>query len=365
MPPGLPPFDLAEDVPLAGLTSLRLGGPARWLCEPSGVDQVRAFLEWARAKSLRVFVLGGGSNVVFPDGGFDGAVLKVGLRGVSFETDAGSVLVRAAAGESWDGLVEACVEKGLGGLECLSGIPGTVGATPVQNVGAYGAEVSATISAVEVMDVKTRRDFTLDGKDCAFGYRTSRFKTVDADRCLITAVTFRLAPDAFPKVDYPELRAAIGDAAPPEGFAPGRPALEAARRAVLALRRSKSMVLDPADPHSASAGSFFTNPILEPDEFARLQARWRDAEAAPAAAVPGFPAGPRVKVPAAWLIEHAGFPRGYRRGRTGLSPRHALALVNYGGTSAELLSLARGVQAAVLERFGVRLEVEPTVVGGL
>ena len=350
---------LRRHVPLAPYTTLGLGGPARYFAECGSEAEVRAVLVWARERGLPVAVLGGGSNVVFADGGFAGLVLRVALASLEFR-DGPEPGIVAGAGIEWDELVRSAVERGWAGVECLSGIPGTVGGTPIQNVGAYGQEVAQTLVSVACLDRDTleRRVFHRD--QCGFGYRSSRFKREDRDRYVVLEVAFGLRRDAPPRLEYPELRDAVARAGSLESVAPAE-ALRLVRESVLALRRGKSMVLDPADPNTRSAGSFFMNPVVSADAFARLEERWtalgRNGR------IPAYPADGGVKLSAAWLVEQAGFAKGHRRGGVGVSSRHALALVNHGGTTAELLGLAAALVAAVEARFGVRLEMEPQVVG--
>jgi UDP-N-acetylmuramate dehydrogenase len=351
----LPP--IRADEPLAPHTTLELGGPARAFATARSEDELVGLLAWAEERALPAFVLGGGSNLVIPDAGFPGLVVQVGLRGLTFQPSGAQVLVTARAGELWDDVVAACVARGLAGLECLSGIPGRAGATPIQNVGAYGEDVAGTVVAVRVLDRRTRRVRVVDPSECAFGYRTSAFKH-RLTAAVVLGVTFALAPGAVAPLRYPELAAALGDRP--------SPSLEEIREVVLRLRRGKSMVLDAADPNRRSAGSFFTNPIVPAafaDELARRAVS--DGLAEDVAQVPRYPAGPgQVKLAAAWLIERAGISRGLRRGAVGVSSRHCLALVHHGGGStAELLGLAREVRAAVEVRFGVRLVPEPVVLG--
>jgi UDP-N-acetylmuramate dehydrogenase len=332
---------------LAPLTTLRLGGPARRLVEARTEAQVVDAVRQADAAGDPVLVLAGGSNVVVADDGFPGTVVHVRTRGVERDGDD----LRVQAGEPWDPLVARTVAEGLQGFECLAGIPGSTGATPIQNVGAYGQEVAETVSWVRVLDRATGGVETLPPSACGFAYRRSAFKR--DPRRVVLEVGFRLRaqPGSGP-LRYAELARALelplGASAP----------LADVREAVLALRRRKGMVIDPGDPDSVSAGSFFTNPILDPDAFARLAAR----AAAPPPAFPE-PDG-RIKTSAAWLIERAGFTRGYGNGRVGISSKHTLALVNRGGArAAELVALAREIAAGVRERFGVALEPEPVFVG--
>jgi UDP-N-acetylmuramate dehydrogenase len=322
---------------LAELTTLRLGGPAARLVEARAEQEL---IEAARNADL---ILAGGSNLVVADDGVPGTVVRIATRGV--ERDGTRLTV--AAGEDWDALVERCVADGLQGFECLSGIPGSVGATPIQNVGAYGQEVSETVESVRAYDRATGIVEDMPRAACGFVYRGSVFKY--HDRRVVLSVTFRMR-DALQSgpIRYAELARALD--VPVGGTAP----LAEVREAVLALRRRKGMVIDAADPDSVSAGSFFTNPILDPGAYAAL-----------GDGAPGWPEPDgRVKTSAAWLIERAGFHRGYGDGRVGISTKHTLALVNRGGaTTAELMALAREVAAGVHERFGIALHPEPVLVG--
>jgi UDP-N-acetylmuramate dehydrogenase len=329
--------------PLAPLTTLRLGGPARRLVEARTEAEV---VEAVMGAGEPVLVLAGGSNVVIADEGFPGTVVHVLTRGV--ERDGAALTVQA--GEPWDGVVAACVAAGLAGFECLSGIPGSTGATPIQNVGAYGQEVSETVESVRVLDREAGAVVEMTAEECGFGYRTSAFRY--HDRRIVLAVTFRLREDGRSgPLRYAELARAL--AVPVGGTAP----LAGVREAVLALRRGKGMVIDPADPDSVSAGSFFTNPILDPQDYEALARRAPDPPAWPE------PDG-RIKTSAAWLIQRAGFRPGYGDGRVGISTKHALALVNRdGATTAELMALAREIAGGVADRFGVALHPEPVLVG--
>jgi len=320
-------------VKLADYTTLGLGGPARAFITATTEDELIEAVKAARGGP--VLILGGGSNLVIADEGFPGTVIHITTAGI--RVDGGTVI--AAARESWDAVVERTIAAGLSGLECLSGIPGLAGATPIQNVGAYGQEVSDTITGVRVFDRSGQKIRFFHNDMCGFGYRTSLFR--GDDRYVVLDVTFGLSGEPKP-IRYAELAAAVGAPA----------SLGDIRAAVLALRRRKGMVIDPADPDARSAGSFFTNPVL-------------DAGAVPAGA-PRFDAGDgRVKVPAAWLIERAGFGKGYA-GPDGvrISTKHTLALVNAGGaTTASLISLAREIRDGVRDEFGVELRPEPVLVG--
>jgi UDP-N-acetylmuramate dehydrogenase len=381
----------AEGVPLAGFTTLGLGGPAGRLFEAATQAELVALVRSADEAGEPLLVLGGGSNLVIADEGFPGTVVRVATRGVRGEAQGSSaVRLTVAAGEDWDTVVTRAVGDSLAGLECLSGIPGLAGATPIQNVGAYGQDVAQTVVAVRAYDRSRRAVTELSHDDCGFGYRTSAFKraatpvtgtTPSAQpgqapgatpsgqpapvtgRFVVLDVTFELRRSALSApVRYAELARALGIG---EG---GRAPLADVRAAVLALRRGKGMVLDPADPDTRSAGSFFTNPVLDLVRFADLE-RAVAGHCGPGARIPRWPAGPgRVKVPAAWLIERAGFARGYSRGPDGrgarISAKHTLALVNPGGaTTASLLALAREVAGGVRKVFGVDLATEPVLVG--
>jgi len=342
-----------ERVPLAPHCTLGVGGPARWFVDASGEAAVLEALDWARRRGVGFRVLGGGSNVLVADGGVDDLVVRMSVRGVTAEERDGIVVVTAAAGEPWDDLVATAVVRGWAGLECLSGIPGLVGATPIQNVGAYGQEVSETVAAVRALDTRTGRVLTLAAGECGFAYRDSRFKSGEPGRWVVLAVVYHLRPEGPATVRYADVERHLG------ARGVSSPSLADVRESVLAVRRAKSMVLDPADDNRRSCGSFFVNPVVGLEEAAKVEARALD---------PGMPRWPqadgRVKLSAAWLIEHAGFRRGLRAGPVGLSTRHALAIVAHDGARArDVAALARRVQGAVEERFGIRLTPEPVSWG--
>lgn len=350
---------LRHDVSLAPLTSLGLGGPARHLADADDVDGVREALAWSRERDLPVLLLGGGSNVVLPDEGFPGLVMRPRLPGLAFEEGPGGGVARVGAGVPWDELVSAAVERGLAGVECLSGIPGWCGAAPMQNIGAYGQELSDTLVAVTALDRDADEVVRIAAVDCGFGYRTSRFKASDRDRFVVLSLELELVEGAPREPRYPELARAVAREADP-GALPPREALRLIRDRVLALRRAKSMVLDPDDPDARSAGSFFLNPVLPAPAFERLEGRL--SEHGITAPIPAYPAPGGVKVPAAWLVERAGFRKGLRHGGVGISSAHALALVNRGGSTADLLELAASIQEGVERISGLKLEIEPTIV---
>ncbi len=357
----LPANIIREGVLLAPHTTLGLGGRARCFAVCRSTAEIRECLVWARERDLQVQVLGGGSNILFADEGFGGLVLKVDVGGVGFAAQGERVVVRAGAGEDWDGLVRACVRRGLGGVECLSGIPGLVGATPVQNVGAYGQEVKDTIIRVDALDRETLEAVAFTNAECRFRYRQSRFKSEERDRHIITRVSYLLCPRARARLRYPELQRQVEESVDLEHLKSGAPVLGAVRQAVLELRRRKSMVLDPADPNARSAGSFFLNPVLSRGEFSQFEKRC--IAAGRGDKIPHFQTSEGLKVAAAWLVERSGFHKGYRRGGVGISSNHALALINPGGASTrELVELADEIQRKVYEKFSVRLEREPVVV---
>jgi UDP-N-acetylmuramate dehydrogenase len=360
-----------EQVTLSDHTTLRLGGPAAAFIEASTDEQLVAVVRAADLETEPVLVLGGGSNLVVADEGFPGVVVHVATRGTTITPDGDGVAVTIAAGEDWDALVQRCVEEELSGLECMSGIPGLAGATPIQNVGAYGHEVAETIVTVRAYDRLRDLVVELANAECGFGYRTSAFKMRGAGRpgaalnpaaatgrFVVLSVSFRLARNLLSApIGYGELAKVLGAAVG------SRVPLADARRAVLGLRRGKGMVLDPGDPDTRSAGSFFTNPVLDRRQFAEVQRR---AAARLGRPVPHFASGDgSVKIPAAWLIEHAGFRKGYPQGGGArISSKHTLALINPGGAStAGLVALAREIQAGVREAFGVELASEPVLVG--
>jgi len=355
------PLPVAEAIALASLTTLGVGGPARYLARCSNARELIDCLAVARDRGLETFLLGGGSNLLVADRGFDGLVVRLTDETLIFEPAAGKVLVRAGAGMEWDRLVERTAAADLGGLECLSGIPGRVGAAPIQNIGAYGQEVSETIAAVHAVALATGERRSLPGADCGFGYRHSHFKGRWRDRYAVVGVDFLLERRREGAVRYPDLRRRFEDR---EGTG-AVPTLTEVREAVLAIRRGKSMVLDPADPNRRSAGSFFVNPTVTPEVAREVRERLEPPGAEPADRMPAFPAaGGRVKIAAAWLIERAGFPRGYRLGRAAISTRHALALVNTGrATAAEIVALASRIRRGVRDACGVRLEPEPVFLG--
>jgi len=338
-----------EQVPLAPYTTLGVGGPARWFAEAGSEDDVRQGLEFARERRLPVFVLGGGSNLLVADAGFSGLVLRVALRGVEQEGD----VLHAAAGEDWDGLVARAVAANLAGLECLSGIPGTVGGTPVQNVGAYGQEVANTVADVRAIETSTGKPATFSSQECGFSYRRSRFNGPDAGKYILTNVSYKLRSGGSPELKYAELHRSMAEFTDPT--------LQQVRDTVRRIRQSKGMLLVQGDPDCHSAGSFFKNPVV--DETVAARVAGKAAETSPS--MPRYPDGDgRIKLSAAWLIEQAGIAKGFTMGHAGISSRHTLALINRGGaTTAEIIALRDYIRAKVETRFGVPLEQEPVSLG--
>ncbi len=343
-----------ENIALAPFTTLKVGGKARFFVSAETEKQVLEAIKFAGEYELDIFILGGGSNVLIADKGFDGLVLQINLKGaeISAEKD-DSVYVTAQAGEDWDEFVAFCVGENLQGIECLSGIPGFVGGTPIQNVGAYGQEVSEIIAAVRVFDRKSGEILELTNADCGFEYRKSIFNTKEKNRFIVLAVTFALKKNAPSKIVYKDLL---------EFFDGKTPMLAEAREAVCRIRAEKAMLVRQGGADSNSVGSFFKNPVVSHQDFEKLAAI---AGKLGFENIPNFPVDKEnVKIPAAWLIEKSGFPKGYLKGNAGVSTRHTLALTNRGNASAvEIVELKNEIQAAVKNIFKIELAVEPVFVG--
>ncbi|HQR35740.1 MAG TPA: UDP-N-acetylmuramate dehydrogenase [Blastocatellia bacterium] len=333
-------------IPLAPLTTLGIGGAARFFVEAESEDELIAAIQFAEERGLPVFILGGGSNVLVSDEGFPGLVVRVAIHGIEW-----SEQVTVGAGENWDNFVRQCVERNLAGVECLSGIPGLVGGTPVQNVGAYGQEVSETITRVRAFDRQQKQIVELRNAECGFSYRTSIFNSTERNRYVVLAVSFALKTNGEPALRYPDVKNYFADRN-------DQPSLAEIRQAIIEIRSRKGMVIVPDDPDCRSAGSFFKNAIISVEAFAKLETAANERP-------PSFPAADgKVKVPAAWLIEHAGFQRGYAKGRAGISSKHTLAIINRGSaTASEVWALVNEIQERVAEKFGVWLMPEPIFVG--
>jgi UDP-N-acetylmuramate dehydrogenase len=341
------------DIGLAPLTTMGVGGPARWFVEARTESDLTSAMHWATEQQVPIHVLGGGSNVVIADDGIDGLVIHVVIRGVECVAEGKRVTFAAGAGEPWDPFVAATVQANCAGLECLSGIPGCVGGTPVQNVGAYGQDVSMTLTQVHVVDRRTLSRGVLANSECRFGYRTSRFKREDRDRFIVSRVEFSLGVNDPPTIAYADVVAYM------ENSGNNAPTLFDARNAVLAIRRRKGMVIEAGNEANHSCGSFFVNPVVSREGLRHVQ------QLTSVQTVPHFEidAG-AVKIPAAWLIEHAGFPRGTVRGRVGISPFQAQAIINRGGARAEdVVALACEIKRGVWSRFAISLVPEPIFAG--
>lgn len=339
------------DVPLAPLTTLELGGPAKHFVRAHDETSLADALRWAADEDISAAILGDGSNLIVPDEGYDGLVIHMGISKVEFGNGG---TVTAGAGVPWETVVDGAVLRDWAGLECLAGIPGSTGATPIQNVGAYGQDVAAAIASVRVLRRDTLAFEERGPEDCAFGYRDSLFKRAP-HRFVVCAVRFALRPNGAGTVRYPELAKSVGADA----------TLSDIRRTVLDLRRRKSMVLDPDDPNRRSAGSFFLNPIVSAAEVERIvEQALREGLVGAPNEVPRYPAGDgQVKLAAGWLVEQAGIAKGTRRGAIGVSTQHALALVHHGGgTTSELLAFADEIRVRVRDQFGINLEREPRLL---
>jgi UDP-N-acetylmuramate dehydrogenase len=351
---------ILEDVSLAEYTTLGVGGPARWFVEARTEDEIIEAVGFARERGAALFVLGGGSNLLVSDAGFAGVVVRVAVRGVTEREETGGEVVwlTAGAGERWDDVVRYAVDRGYAGIECLAGIPGDVGGTPVQNVGAYGQEVAETIVRVRAYDLETGSFVDLEREACKFSYRRSVFNSEAQGRYVVSAVTYDLDMDGVPTLKYVDLQRRFAA----ELAAGELPTLRAVYEAVRAIRVTKGMLAGQGEEDSRSAGSFFKNPVVPAGMVERLAA----AAGCAVDEAPKFPAGMEgmVKVPAAWLMERAGFYKGFAMGRVGLSSKHVLAIVNRGGaTAAEIVALRDAVVGEVRARFGITLEQEPVMLG--
>jgi UDP-N-acetylmuramate dehydrogenase len=341
-----------EQVSLAPYTTFGIGGPARWFVKASTEDEVLQAVGFARERDVPLFVLGGGSNLLISDTGFPGVVLYIALKGIEQHAAGAATRFSVAAGEDWDAFVSLAVGQNCGGIECLAGIPGSVGGTPVQNVGAYGQEVSETIRLVRAFDLQTLHFVELSAAECRFAYRRSIFNTSDRGRYVVLRVEYELKSNVDAVISYADLKRYFQNKT-------DRPSLTGVSRAVREIRHQKGMLIVPGDPDCRSAGSFFKNPVISSEHFARIVANENGAS------VPQYPAPDgQVKVPAAWLLDQAGFYRGYALGRAGISSKHTLALINRDGASAaDIAALRDAILAKVEEKFAIHLEPEPVWVG--
>jgi UDP-N-acetylmuramate dehydrogenase len=359
---------IQENIPLAPLTTLQVGGAARYFAELRREDEVQQAVQFAKSRDLPLFVLGEGSNLVVADAGWPGLVLKIAIGGITASNtkDGKAVLFSVGAGVVWDEFIAQAVVQNCAGVECLSGIPGSVGGTPVQNVGAYGQEVSDTIESVRALDLKEDRIVLLPKPACGFRYRSSIFNSTQRGRYIILRVNYRLKRGAPASLKYVDLQKYFAERFSERLEKKTPPSLAEVREAVRAIRRSKGMLIVPGDEDCRSAGSFFKNPVLGEAQFTELAAR----AAAKSLEVPSYPAAhsedkdAQRKVSAAWLVEHSGFSKGYTAGAAGISHKHALALINRGeATASDIVGLKDEIQRGVQEAWGVLLEPEPVFVG--
>jgi UDP-N-acetylmuramate dehydrogenase len=345
---------IRSNAPLGPLTTLQVGGPAQYFVEAKSITDVNEAVAFAQSKSLPLFVLGGGSNLVISDAGWPGLVLKIAIPGMAEREENGTMHFEVGAGEEWDNFVARAVARNCAGVECLSGIPGSVGGTPVQNVGAYGQEVADTIESVRALDLRDGQQRQISKPDCGFKYRTSIFNTTERGRYIILQVTYVLKPGGAAHIAYADLKKHFF------GW-DETPTLADTREAVRRIRASKGMLITPGDPDCRSAGSFFKNPVLSATAFDDLTKRATDKKLQ----IPSYPAlDAQRKVSAAWLVEHSGFARGYSAGRVGISSKHSLAIINRDqATAADVVALKDHIQQRVQDIWGVRLEPEPVFVG--
>ena len=345
---------IQENVPLAPLTTLQVGGAARYFVLARREDEVREAVDFSKTRELPLFILGGGSNLVVADSGWPGLVLQMAMGGLTSESARDAVLFSVGAGHDWDIFVAQAVAQNCAGIECLSGIPGSVGGTPVQNVGAYGQQVSDSVESVRALDLKQDRAVVLPNPACGFRYRSSIFNGSERGRYIILQVNYRLKRGGAPSLKYADLQKHFAETK-------SSPSLAAVREAVRQIRRGKGMLIVPGDEDSRSAGSFFKNPALNEAQFQDLAARTQAA----GLTIPSYPAlEAQRKISAAWLVEHAGFAKGYRLGRAGISSKHALALINAGEARAsDIIQLKDAIQQGVQSEWGILLEPEPVFVG--
>lgn len=351
--------EIKNNILIAPHTTINLGGEAKYFCECLNENDLSESLKYAAENKLRFVLIGGGSNVIFPDGIYDGLVIR--LTGENFEIKdetESDVLIKVWAGTGWDKFVEWSVNRGYQGIECLSGIPGSTGATPIQNVGAYGQEVGNTIVNVICIDKADFKEHVFTNKQCKFGYRDSIFKNEYYGKYFIIYTEFRLSKINEPDIKYVDLARETENSAEYNKILKRGARLAFIRNKVIEIRRAKSMVSDDRDSESKSCGSFFTNPLLTYDEFYKISRKISEL----GYDMPFYKSGNKYKIPAAFLIEKAGFEKGYSKGKVGISRSHTLALVNRGGTSEKLLILAKEIKDTVSEKFGVILEIEPFII---
>ncbi|MGO9953631.1 MAG: UDP-N-acetylmuramate dehydrogenase [Dissulfurispiraceae bacterium] len=348
------PLDIKENHPMRDLTTFGVGGPARFFTEAVSEDDVVSALGFAKARNIPIFVLGGGSNVLISDEGFPGLIILIGIKGFKSQTEGEDVLAYAGAGEDWQQFVDLCISRAWQGVECLAGIPGRVGASPVQNIGAYGQDVSQTIAGVRTIEIDTTESVYISNKECGFGYRKSTFNSFAAGKYIITGVTFRLKRNGAPSIRYREIEKYFENS--------HDITIKQVRDAVISIRDAKGLLIREGHDLFRSAGSFFKNPIVSPEQFKEIESFVEQAGGCSNWAWQ-LDSGD-IKISAACLIQSAGFKRGYRKGNVGISPKHALIIVNYGGASAyEIVGFASEVQKRVFDDFGIFLTPEIRLAG--
>lgn len=345
-----------ENVSLSSKTSIALGGKAKYFIECFSKEDIFSAIEFSKSKNLPFYILSGGSNIIFPDNDLNIVIINILSKGISKTENENEVIIECDAGENWDSFVKYCISQGLSGVECLSGIPGSVGATPIQNVGAYGQEVKDVISSVKCIENKNFEAKFFTNKECEFDYRQSRFKGRDKNRYIITSVVFSFQKNKEPEIKYHELQKQIESIPEFKNSKDLIEKLSIIRNTVISIRKSKSMVLDSNDINSKSCGSFFMNPILNENEFSIFMNKFQNLNP------PHFKSKDKYKIPAAWLIENAGFHKGYIFKKVGISANHTLALVNLGGTSDMIIELSNKIIQSVKAKFNITLHPEPEII---
>ncbi|MCX7833323.1 MAG: UDP-N-acetylmuramate dehydrogenase [Ignavibacteria bacterium] len=351
-------MEVFENHLIAPYTTINLGGEARFFCNCNSEEDLRNCVKFSKENNYRLKIIAGGSNVIFPDEGFRGVVAKIEGEDIKIIKEAKEfVLVETWAGTDWDNFVKWSIENSFSGIECMSGIPGSCGATVIQNVGAYGQEISNVINEVITFDIESGKNRIFKNEDCKFGYRTSVFKNVYKGKVIITKVVFRLSRNTIDDYSYPDLKNEITKYKEYSNFSRIEK-LKFIRNAVYKIRKSKSMIYDKNDPYSISCGSFFLNPILNREEFEKFYSLAKEKKLDP----PYFKVNTNYKIPAAYLIEKSGFYKGYIKNGAGISKKHSLALVNFGCSTESLLNLANDIKDKVKNEFGISLEIEPDII---
>ena len=351
---------IKENILLSAHTTIKLGGPAKYFIECDTEGSIKEALEFAKEKNCKVQTLSGGSNIIFADHGFDGVILKINIKGVTVKKDKDNFFVCSGAGENWDEFVKYCIENEITGAECLSGIPGSVGATPVQNVGAYGQDVSGIIYSLKAIERESLETRIFRNEDCRFAYRESIFKSAYKDKFIITEVVFKMKKKSESEIKYPELKKYIDSQKEYSGLNAGKEKLNFIRNAVLSLRKKKSMVIDNDDPNTISCGSFFTNPVMSVSEFEKFKIKTDSINLLTPYYINSDK--DKIKIPAAWLIEQSGFEKGYKTKGAGISTKHSLAIINRGGKTSDVISLSEEIIRTVKNKFGIVLVNEPVIV---